>query len=200
MEEPTVEPTSGTAQSRPTVANLLVPLRVRLALLVALVVTLVVDFCDLPRAADVRDEHRERPHRIGEVHRAVGGGRPRAANRPGQRARRGGRHAARVSRGRPLDPRVVGGDVRRRPGAGAGEHLIGRARGGDRAWPGARWLATSPSSRATTGCCGWWACRSAMTTGSSAASWPRTRWRRWRSCVGGAARSCCGSCRPRSCC
>ena len=42
MEEPTVEPTSGTAQSRPTVANLLVPLRVRLALLVALVVTLVV--------------------------------------------------------------------------------------------------------------------------------------------------------------
>src|SRR5512136_1798174 len=42
MEEAQVQPAAGAAQSRPTVANLLVPLRVRLALLVVLVVTLVV--------------------------------------------------------------------------------------------------------------------------------------------------------------
>src|SRR5512138_844399 len=42
MVEPQSEAAAGTGQSRPTVANLLVPLRVRLALLVALVVTLVV--------------------------------------------------------------------------------------------------------------------------------------------------------------
>jgi two-component system, NtrC family, sensor kinase len=42
MEESHATPAALTGQSRPTVANLLVPLRVRLALLVALVVTLVV--------------------------------------------------------------------------------------------------------------------------------------------------------------
>src|SRR5512133_2889931 len=42
MVEPQAQAAAATAQSRPTVANLLVPLRVRLALLVALVVTFVV--------------------------------------------------------------------------------------------------------------------------------------------------------------
>jgi two-component system, NtrC family, sensor kinase len=42
MAEPQAEPAPEVGQSRPTVANLLVPLRVRLALLVAVVVTFVV--------------------------------------------------------------------------------------------------------------------------------------------------------------